>query len=73
MDRGATEKRDQVPAAATALAIVNVPHMLFQTGKLNNSALRASMDEEVVKAALLWLGGKCSAPQQRLPRRVKTR
>lgn len=58
MERGEIEKREPILAAATSLAIVNVPHMLYHAGKLSDPKMRRQMEEEVVRAAMLWLVGE---------------
>ncbi len=55
MDEGKFESRDPVLAAATALGMVNMPYILFLSGKLVDAELRDRMVEETFSAAMRYL------------------
>ncbi len=55
MENGDFEPRQPFLAAATVLGMVNMPHILFHSGKLVDPALRERMVEEALSAAMLYL------------------
>jgi AcrR family transcriptional regulator len=55
MDQGKFVSRDPILAAATVLGMVNMPYILFYSGKLANPELRDRMVEEVLDAAMGYL------------------
>jgi AcrR family transcriptional regulator len=55
MERGTFERRDPFLAAGTVLGMVNMPHILFHSGKLVNPAMRDRMVKEVLSAAIAYL------------------
>jgi AcrR family transcriptional regulator len=55
MERGTFERRDPFLAAGTVLGMVNMPHILFHSGKLVNPAMRDHMVKEVLSAAMAYL------------------
>ncbi len=55
MERGVFEKRAPFLAASTVLGMVNMPFILFQSGKLIDATLRDSMVDEVLSAAMTYL------------------
>jgi AcrR family transcriptional regulator len=55
MGRGVFERREPFLAAGTVLGIVNMPYILFHSGKLADAGLRDRMVEEVLKAAMGYL------------------
>ena len=55
MDKGRFTRRDPFLAAATAMGMVNLPYILFYTGKLNNPDLRDHMVAEGFSAAMHYL------------------
>jgi AcrR family transcriptional regulator len=57
-ERGAFERRDPFLAASTVLGMVNMPHILFHTGKMVDPTLRDRIVEEVLYAAMLYLQKK---------------
>lgn len=58
MARGSFERREPFLAAATVLGMVNMPYILFHTGKLVDPVLRDRMVEATLSAALLYLKKK---------------
>ena len=58
MERGDCVTRDPLLAATTALGMVNVPFILFHTGRINDPVFRDQMVAEVLSAAMLYLKGK---------------
>ena len=58
MERGAFKRRDPFIAASTVLAMVNVPHILYHSGKLVDTTLRDQMTNEVLTAAMGYLTSK---------------
>ncbi len=58
MERGDFVTRDPLLAATTALGMVNVPFILFHTGRINDPVFRDQMVAEVLSAAMLYLKGK---------------
>ncbi len=52
MDRGDFAPCEPFLAAATVLGMVNIPHILFHSGKLTDPALRDRMEKEVLFAAM---------------------
>jgi AcrR family transcriptional regulator len=55
MERGVFERREPWLAAGTVLGMVNMPYILFHSGKLADPELRDRMVEEVLKAAMGYL------------------
>jgi Mn2+/Fe2+ NRAMP family transporter len=55
MERGAFEMRDPLLAAGTVLGMVNMPYILFYSGKLVNPVMRDLMVKEVLSATLTYL------------------
>lgn len=55
MERGTFETRDPILAAGTVLGMINMPHILFHSGKLVNPAMRDQMVQEVLSAAMTYL------------------
>jgi AcrR family transcriptional regulator len=55
MERGTFETRDPILAAGTVLGMINMPHILFHSGKLFNPAMRDQMAQEVLSAAMAYL------------------
>jgi AcrR family transcriptional regulator len=55
MERGDFAKRDPLLAATTTLGIVNMPFILFHTGRIDDPEFRDRMVEEVLSAAMLYL------------------
>lgn len=55
MERGVFAPREPLLTAATVLGMVNMPYVLFYTGKLANPTLRDKMVDEMLTAALLYL------------------
>ncbi len=58
MERGVFAFRNPFLAAGTVLAMVNMPYILFHSGKMIDSTLRDQMVEEVLSAALGYLTKK---------------
>ena len=58
MERGDFVKRDPLLAATTALGMVNVPFILFHTGRIDDPAFRDQMVAEVLSAAMGYLKTK---------------
>ncbi len=58
MERGDFVKRDPLLAATTALGMVNVPFILFHTGRIDDLVFRDRMVEEVLFAAMGYLKNK---------------
>jgi hypothetical protein len=58
IERGVFEPRNPFLAAGTVLAMVNMPYILFHSGKMIDSTLRDQMVEEVLSAALGYLTKK---------------
>jgi AcrR family transcriptional regulator len=55
MERGTFERRDPFLAAGTILGMVNMPHILFHSGKLADPGMRDRMVDEVLFAAMTYL------------------
>lgn len=55
IERGEFKVREPFLAAATVLGMVNMPHILFYSGRLVDPTLRDRMIEEVLSAAMLYL------------------
>ncbi len=55
MERGDFAERDPLLGATTALGMVNVPFILFHTGKVDDPAFRDKMVDEVLSAAMGYL------------------
>jgi len=55
MERDDFKPREPFLAAATVLGMVNMPHILFYSGKLIDPALRDRMVDEVLSAAMAYL------------------
>ncbi len=55
MERGDFVRRDPFLAAATVLGMVNMPFILFHSGRLADPALRDRMVDEVLSAAMCYL------------------
>ena len=55
MERGDFEPREPFLAAVTVLGMVNMPYILFHSGKLIDPVLRDRLVEEVLSAAMLYL------------------
>lgn len=55
MEQGAFIKRDPFLAASTVLAMINVPNILFHSGKLVDINLRDQMVKEILFAAMKYL------------------
>jgi len=60
MERGDFEERDPFLAASTVLGMINLPFILFHTGKLVDVTLRDRMVDEMYSAMMLYLGNKRS-------------
>ncbi len=58
IEQGAFESRDPFLAASTALGMVNMPFILFHTGKIAEPVLRDRMVDEVLAAAMCYLKKK---------------
>ena len=58
IERGDFAERDPLLAATTALGMVNVPFILFHTGRIDDPAFRDQMVDEVLSAAMGYLGKK---------------
>ncbi|MBI9044983.1 MAG: hypothetical protein JEZ06_10885 [Anaerolineaceae bacterium] len=58
MEKGDFKTRDPYITSATVLGIINMPFMLFYSGKLSDTSLRDRMVEEVFSAAVLYLKGE---------------
>lgn len=55
MERGNFAKRDPLLAATTVLGMVNMPFILFHTGRIDDPGFRDQMVEEVLSAAMQYL------------------
>ncbi len=55
MESGTFEQRDPFLAAVTVLGMVNMPYILFHSGKMVDPVLRDRMVEEVLPAAMAYL------------------
>ena len=55
MEQGSFTKREPFLAAATVLGMVNMPFILYHTGKLVDPELRDRMEEEVLTAVMCYL------------------
>ncbi len=55
MDQGKFVSRDPILAAVTVLGMVNMPYILFQSGKLTDAELRDRIVEETFSAAMRYL------------------
>ena len=55
MQRGAFAPRPALLAAATVLGMVNMPYILYHSGKLVDPSLRDRMVDEVLGAAMVYL------------------
>jgi AcrR family transcriptional regulator len=55
MERGDFISRDPLLTATTALGMVNVPFILFHTGRIDDPGFRDRMVDEVFSAAMLYL------------------
>jgi AcrR family transcriptional regulator len=55
MAQGRFTTRDPFLAAATVLGMVNMPYILFHSGKIKNAEMRERMADEVIEAALGYL------------------
>ncbi len=58
MERGDFESRDPQLAALTVVGMVNMPFVLYHTGKLPDETLRDRMVDEVFSAAMGYLKAK---------------
>ena len=58
MERGDFEERDPVLAANTVLGIINMPFVLFHTGRVVDSALRDRMVDEIFPNVMGYLSNK---------------
>jgi AcrR family transcriptional regulator len=58
MERDDFEPRDPLLAAVTVVGIINIPFVLYHTGKLPDLSLRDRVVDEVLSAAMLYLKGK---------------
>jgi AcrR family transcriptional regulator len=58
MESGVFEPRSSSLAAATILAMVNTPYILYHSGKLVDPALRDQMVDEVLSVAMMYLKKK---------------
>ena len=58
IESGEFELRDSFLAAGTVLGMVNMPYILFHSGKLVDTVLRDRMVEEVLSAAMTYLKKK---------------
>ena len=58
IEQGAFESHDPFLAASTALGMVNMPFILFHTGKIAEPVLRDRMVDEVLAAAMCYLKKK---------------
>ncbi|MCP4140129.1 MAG: TetR/AcrR family transcriptional regulator [Chloroflexi bacterium] len=58
MERGDFAERDPLLAATTTLGMVNVPFILFHTGRIDDPVFRDRMVDEVLSAAMQYLGSK---------------
>jgi AcrR family transcriptional regulator len=58
MESGVFENREPLLSAGTALAMVNIPFILFHNGRLADPAMRDRMVEEVFSAAMGYLKKK---------------
>ena len=67
IQRGVFVKRDATLAAATVLAMVNAPLMLYHNGRLSDTELCDRMAEETVDAAMGYLTGVWDGPDISLP------
>lgn len=55
IDRGVFEPRDPLAAAVTVLSMVNMPHILFHSGRMADPKMRDRVVEETLIAAMLYL------------------
>lgn len=55
MERGDFAKRDPLLAATTALGMVNMPFILFHTGRIDDPEFRDQIIDEVLSAAMHYL------------------
>lgn len=55
MERGDFEVRDPILAARTVLGMINLPFILFHTGKLADTTFRDRMVDEMYSAAMRYL------------------
>lgn len=55
MEQGYFKKRDPFLAASVVLGMVNMPHILFHSGKISEAALRDRMVDEMLVAAFSYL------------------
>ena len=55
MESGTFEARDPFLVAGTVLGMVNMPYILYQSGKMVDPELRDRMIEEVLSAAMAYL------------------
>jgi hypothetical protein len=55
MAQGRFTDRDPFLAAATVLGMVNMPYILFHSGKIKDPEMRDRMAEEVIGAAMGYL------------------
>jgi len=55
MESSTFEPRETFLAASTVLGMVNMPYILFHSGKLVDPVLRDRMVEEVLSAAMAYL------------------
>jgi AcrR family transcriptional regulator len=55
MEHDTFESRDPFLAAGTVLGMVNMPHILFHSGKLADPGMRDRMIKEVLSAAMIYL------------------
>ena len=55
IEQGKFEKREPFLAAATVLGMVNMPYILFHSGKIKDPEMRDRMAEEVIAAAMGYL------------------
>jgi hypothetical protein len=58
MERRDFAERDPLLAATTALGMVNVPFILYHTGRIDDPGFRDQMVDEVLSAVMLYLKGK---------------
>jgi hypothetical protein len=55
MDQGVFTPRETRIAATTALGMVNMPHVLFHSGKMTDPVIRDRVADEVLSAAMSYL------------------
>ena len=58
IERGDFAERDPLLAATTALGMVNMPFILFHTGRIDNPVFRDQMVDEALLAAMGYLAKK---------------